>query len=171
VILSGRVEQGRTGGANPPGEPQIERVSLSGDAIDDFDPAPGDASESPESVGNVIDGNPSTVWSTETYQFQFGDPDQKLGVGLTIDAGEPVAAQRLDIVTSTPGWDAEVYAANDVPDSIEGWGEPIGAENDLGEEEAIGLDTGGKEYTHYLLWITSLPEGGRAEIAELTLRQ
>jgi len=87
------------------------------------------------------------------------------GSGAVITGGAPL------LVRATPGWDAEVYAANDVPDSIEGWGEPIGAENDLGEEEAIGLDTGGEEFTQYLLWITSLPEGGRAEIAELTLRQ
>ena len=171
VVLSGRVEQGRTGSANPPGEPQLDRVALSGDAIDDFDPAPGDGTESSESVGNVIDENPSTVWDTETYQFQFGDPDQKQGVGLTVDAGEPIAARRLDVVTSTPGWDAEVYGADEVPDSIEGWGEPIGAENDLEEEEAIDLDTGDEAYSQYLLWITSLPEGGRAEIAELTLRR
>lgn len=88
-----------------------------------------------------------------------------------MDAGEPIAARRLDVVTSTPGWDAEVYGADEVPDSIEGWGEPIGAENDLEEEEAIDLDTGDEAYSQYLLWITSLPEGGRAEIAELTLRR
>jgi hypothetical protein len=169
-VLSGRVEQGRTGGANPPGEEPLEPVSLSGEAIADYDPEGGDG-ESPDSVGNVIDDIPSTVWTTETYQFQFGESGQKTGVGLTIDAGEPVAARRLDVVTSTPGWDAEVYAADSIPASIGEWGEPVGTENDVEEDQAIDLDTGGEEHRHYLLWITALPEGGQAAISELTLRR
>jgi hypothetical protein len=171
VFLAGRIEQGRTGAANPPGEANLERVTLSDDAIDDFDPPPGDGVESTEAVGNVIDELPQTVWNTETYQFQFGDPGQKQGVGLTIDAGEPVAARRLDLVATIPGWDAEVYGANELPTDLAGWGEPTGAASAVGEEQAIDLGTAGGANRYYLLWITRLPPEQRAEIAELTLRR
>ena len=135
VVLSSRVEEGRTGGASPPGEPELERVALESGAIGDFDPEAtgGDGSESPESVTNVNDDNPSTIWDTETYQCDAYGCDftaegaPKPGVGLTLDAGEPVAAERLDLtVASETGWNVEVYAADGIPDSIEGWGEPIG---------------------------------------------
>jgi eukaryotic-like serine/threonine-protein kinase len=171
ILLAEGVETKRTGGANPPGQAPLAPVSLEGDAIGEFDPPPGDGAESPEAVGNVIDDNPSTTWDTETYEFQFGDAGQKSGVGLTIDAGAPVAAERLDLEVATPDWAAEVYAANEIPDSIEGWGEPPGSIDDTDGSTAIDLDTGGEEYRYYLLWITRLPEGGKAEITELTLRE
>ena len=173
VFLAGRIEQGRTGAANPPGVANLERVTLSGDAVGVFDPPPGDGVESPGAEANVIDDNPSTFWDTETYQFQFGDPGQKQGVGLTIDAGEPVAARRLDVVAAIPEWDAEVYAANELPTELAGWGEPVGEVSAVGEQEPIDLSTGGTEYQYYLLWITRLPDeqGGKAAISELTLRQ
>jgi eukaryotic-like serine/threonine-protein kinase len=180
VALSSRVEEGRTGGASPPGQPELQRVSLASGAIGEFDPEAtgGDGAESPDSVTNVNDDNPSTIWDTETYQCEpYGcdftaEGAPKPGVGLTIDAGEPVAPERLDLtVASETGWNVEVYGAHSIPDTIEGWGDPIGGVEGVGEEQAIELDTGGTEYRYYLVWITSLPESGQAAIAELTLRQ
>jgi serine/threonine-protein kinase len=180
VVLASRVEEGRTGGADPPGQPDLQRVSLASSAIGEFDPEAtgGDGSESPDSVTNVIDDNPSTIWDTETYQCEDYGCDftaegaPKPGVGLTVDAGDPVAARRLDLtVASAAGWNVEVYGANSVPDSLDGWGEPIGSVDGLSEEQAIELDTGGEEHRYYLVWITSLPDDGQAAIAELTLRQ
>ena len=180
VVLASRIEEGRTGGADPPGQPDLARVSLASGAIGEFDPPAtgGDGSESPESVANVNDGNPSTIWDTETYQCEgYGcdfsaDGSPKPGVGLTIDAGRPVAAQRLDLtVASDAGWSVEVYGSRNLPDEIGGWGDPIGSVENVSEEQAIPLDTGGRRYRYYLVWITSLPEGGQAAIAELTLRQ
>jgi eukaryotic-like serine/threonine-protein kinase len=177
VLLASRVEEGRTGAASPPGEPDLQPVTLA--SVNDFDPEPGgDGSESPESVANVNDNNPSTIWDTETYQCETygcdfaasGSP--KPGVGLALDAGQPVAAQRLDLtVASETGWNLEVYGSGSVPDSIDGWGEPIGSVDGVGEEQAVQLDTGGEEHRYYLVWITSLPDGGQAAIAELTLRR
>jgi serine/threonine-protein kinase len=175
-VLAGRVEQDRTGGADPPGE-DPRAVGLESDAIGDYDPE-GDETESPEAVGNVIDGIPTTVWDTETYYecpeygCDFSDPAaDKSGVGLTIDAGDPIAARRLDLEVSIPNWSAEVYGANTIPDSIEGWEGPLGATDDTDESTAIDIDTGGVEYRYYLLWITRLPPDEReAGITELTLR-
>jgi eukaryotic-like serine/threonine-protein kinase len=178
-LLLTRIESGRTGGADPPGQPDLQRVRLQSDSIGEFDPEPGgDGAESPEAAANVIDGNPSTFWDTETYQCEpygcdfsaAGAP--KPGVGLTINTGEPVAAERLDLEVPITGWDAEIYAANGSPADLEGWGQPIGTISNAQQEESVRLDTGGEELSSYLIWITSLPpDEGRAAISELTLRR
>ena len=49
------------------------------------------------------------AWTTENYeQPDFG----KDGVGLYLDAGDPVAASSLELRTPDPGWRFRVYAAN-----------------------------------------------------------
>jgi eukaryotic-like serine/threonine-protein kinase len=180
LVLSGRIETERTGGANPPG-PDLERVGLSSGALADYDPEAdgGDGNESPDEVVNAIDDIPSTFWSTETYvgceaygcDFEAGG-SPKAGVGLLIDASDPVAARRLDLeVASDTGWSAEVYAANEVPLDLAGWEGQVGRTESVGEQEAIDLDTEGEPFRYYLLWITSLPPEGEAAISELTLRR
>ena len=76
-------------------------MELTGDAANDYDPE-GDGEESASSVQFAIDGNPTTDWDTETYQGGF-EASNKSGVGLYVDAGSPIAARQLDLVTSTPG--------------------------------------------------------------------
>ena len=39
------------------------------------------------------------------------------------------------------------------------------------EDQAIQLDTGERRFRYYLLWITELPEGGKAAIQELSLEK
>ena len=88
-------------------------MKLKGDAANDYDPE-GDGEESREPRQLAIDGNPTTDWDTETYQGGF-EANNKGGVGLYVDAGSPIAARQLDLTTSTPGFEAAVYAANSVP--------------------------------------------------------
>jgi serine/threonine-protein kinase len=168
VALVLRAEPGTPGGAAKPDSEGLSEVRIARSGIDDYDPEGGDG-ESPDAVRNAIDENPSTVWTTELYQTNFGEPGQKSGVGLTIET-DPLAARRLDIITPTPGFDVDVYASNaeSVPGAVGDWDQRVGGETDVGEEQKIRLGTGVK-YTRYLLWITNLPPGGRAEITELTL--
>ena len=44
----------------------------------------------------------------------------KRGVGLYVDAGRPIPARRLSLLTSTPGFEAAVYASNTVPRLAQG---------------------------------------------------
>jgi hypothetical protein len=39
------------------------------------------------------------------------------------------------------------------------------------QDEQIPLDTAGKRFRNYLLWITRLPENGKADIRELSLEK
>jgi hypothetical protein len=160
-------------GAGEPVTPRpagLATVRLSSGAAHDYDPDPlGDDKEHPEETRNAIDGNRTTEWSTESYRGAFGTGGGKAGVGLYVDAGRGVAARRLVLVTSTPGFEAEVYAANEVPDEIGGWTRVSGRAR-VDENERIPLDVARRRFRYYLVWIVSLPEDeNRAVIRELRL--
>ena len=167
LFLAGRTEKG-PGEAVTPRAGGLTRVQLSSGAAKDYDPQ-GDQQESPEATQNAIDGNLTTVWDTERYRSDLQSLG-KDGVGLYVDAGKPVAARRLDLVTPTPGFTASAYGANEVPEDIGGWSK-VSGDSQVTQDARIRLGTGGKRFRHYLVWITSLPEANRAEIAELTLRK
>jgi eukaryotic-like serine/threonine-protein kinase len=161
VVLVSRTDQGTTGGADR-GRGSLRPVTLQ--AARDYDPA-GDRREHPDEAAQAIDDNRTTFWSTEGYSGGLG----KDGVGIFIDAGKRVAARRLSIVSPEPGFEAAVYAADGVPPDIGGW-TPVADPGEVGETARIRLDTGGRKYRNYLLWITGLPPGqSRAAISEITL--
>ena len=129
----------------------------------DFDPE-GDDVEHAEEAPLAIDGNPTgTSWVTETYSTS---PEMaangKAGVGLIVDAGQPVAGRDLTITTEDPGWSGEIYATTEgPPDDLDGWGEPIQTFDASESETTVALNT--NEYRYYLIWITTLtenPDGG-----------
>jgi serine/threonine-protein kinase len=164
-FLATRTERG-PGGAQGVGSGDLRAVTLASDAAHDYDPQ-GDDDESAEATQFAIDGNPTTVWDTETYEAGF-DGANKAGVGLYVDAGSEVAAKEVVVRTSTPGFTAAVYAANEVPDDIDGWTK-VSSDRRVGQEQQITLDTGGQSFRYYLLWITELPEDGKAAVKELSV--
>jgi serine/threonine-protein kinase len=151
--------------ADPP--PGLERVKLARDAAHDYDPEGGDG-ESPEAAPLVVDGHSQTRWDTETYEAGL-EGAGKSGVGIYVDAGKPVPGRELDLVTSTPGFEATVFASNTVPESIDGW-RKVSTTADVDEKQAFQLDLGqGQEFQNYLVWITRLPPDGKAEIQTIAL--
>ncbi|HEU0019837.1 MAG TPA: protein kinase [Thermoleophilaceae bacterium] len=164
-FLATRTERG-PGDAKGVGGGDLRAVELTGDAAHDYDPQ-GDEDESAEAAKLAIDANPTTVWDTETYDAGF-EGANKDGVGLYVDAGAPVAARQVDVTTSTPGFTAAVYAANDVPDGIDGWTK-LTSDLKIGAEQDIPLDTGGQSFRYYLLWITELPDDGKAAVKEFSV--
>jgi eukaryotic-like serine/threonine-protein kinase len=162
-----RTEQG-PGPAATPSAPGLSLVTLSRDAADDYDPE-GDGEESSGQVQFAIDGLPATEWDTESYEGGFAASDKR-GVGLYIDTETRVAARQLDLVTSTPGFEAAVYASDSVPDRIERWTK-VSRTVRVKENQAIQLDTARQEFRNYLLWISELPEGGKAVVKELSLKR
>ena len=133
-------------------------------AAKDFDPFGTDKSEHPEAVRFAIDGDPSTFWHTETYQNGLDKP----GVGIYVTAASPVAAREVDVLSATPGFDAQVYASNSLPPVLPGWGKPVGSftASSRGSRVQIHLPPR-QSFTSYLIWITKLPPGGLAQIAEI----
>jgi hypothetical protein len=162
-----RTEPG-PGPAATPSAPGLSEVNLARDAADDFDPE-GDGEESSGQVQFAIDGVPTTEWDTESYEGGF-EASNKRGVGLTIDAGNRVAARQLDLVTSTPGFTAAVYASDSVPSRIERWTK-VSPNTRVRENQSIPLDTARQEFRNYLLWVSELPDGGKAVVKELSLKR
>ena len=114
-----------------------------------------------------IDGEATTNWDTETYSAGF-EGAAKSGVGLYVDTGRPIPARRLSLATSTPGFDAAVYASNTVPASLRGW-RKVSATAPVREKQVFQLDLASREFQNYLVWISKLPDGGKARIQELSI--
>ncbi len=167
AFLANRTEKG-PGPAATPTPPGLTAVELGSRAAEDYDPE-GDGEESSEATQFVLDGNRPTSWDTETYQGGFEGSD-KSGVGLYVDTGTPVAAKELDLVTSTPGYEATIYAANTVPGRLAGWTK-VSDTVEVRQDQVFELRTQGRRYRYYLVWISSLPEGNKADILELSLKK
>jgi putative peptidoglycan lipid II flippase len=140
--------------------------------VADFDPPPGNGEEHPEDVGNAVDGDPATVWSTLTY---FNDPELgnlKEGVGLVLDLGEtqPVSAVTLDLVGA--GTTIELRAAEQLGQTAADFDLVASAEE---AGESVTLEPVEPVQARYLLlWLTRLPPVGgdeySAEVAEVVVR-
>ncbi len=166
--LTGNDER-RGGGGGGDEEPGTE-IELQTAA--DFDPIGGDG-EHPDDVSLAIDGNQTTSWTTETYD---AGPEVSLsgkpGVGLVVEAAEPIQGETLTVGTSDGGWAAQIFAAGaGPPETLEEWGEPVGAVSNAEADELIEL-TVSEPAQHYLIWFTKLvsyDDGYRVEVEELTL--
>jgi eukaryotic-like serine/threonine-protein kinase len=158
VELGGESDQPNTQVAGEQAEapPSGTEIELANPA--DFDPEGGDG-EHPEAVDDAIDDDPETFWLTSTYSAGPAlDVSGKSGVGLVVETAEPVVARTVQIETKDPGWTAEVYGLEgDVPDTLEGWGEPISVQPFKAEDQSdIALNE--KEADKFLIWITELTE-------------
>jgi eukaryotic-like serine/threonine-protein kinase len=166
--LATRTEPGPGPGSAPKAAAGLKQVRLGGGAAFDYDPE-GDGEESPGQARNAIDGNRTTNWDTETYSGGFAGSHKK-GVGLYVDAGKPIAARQLTLISSTPGYHARVYASNTLPDDItsKDWS-AVSGQTKITQDERVQLDTAGRPFRYYLVWINTLPPGNRADIRELAL--
>ena len=167
AYLATRAEKG-PGEAVTPQAGGLTQVRVSGNAASDYDPY-GDGEESPDQTQNAIDGNRTTYWNTETYRDGLAGV-HKPGVGLYLDASKPVSARRLDLVTSTPGFQAYVYGTNGLTMSINGWTKLSGRAT-VKQDQRIDLDTAGRRFRYYLLWIVQLPSDNKAAIQEIGLKK
>jgi len=151
---------GRPAPAAPPSNVELT-------AAKDFDPG-GDGKEHDYEVSRAIDGDLATRWSTENYS-QGGGFGDKSGVGLFVTAAHPVAATQVQLWTRTPGFDATIYAADQPGEKIGDWGKAVARVKDVDSKQEVPLDTAGQQHRYYLVWITKLPEGNKADIAQVRL--
>ena len=155
------------GGTDVTGEP-IELAS----AVD-FDPIGGDG-ELPEETDFAIDGNQSgTQWVGEHYDTElFGG--LKDGVGLYVEAEEPVTPTTMIVRSPVGGWDAEIYsAASGPPETLDGWTGPIGTITNADTESQAPLEVP-EPSRFFLLWFTKLASASdedrfRPEVSDIEL--
>jgi eukaryotic-like serine/threonine-protein kinase len=142
------------GGNNGGGAPKGQPVKVSGATA--YDPQ-GDEHEEDESEELAVDGNPTTTfWSTEHYDSETFEgtktgPDPGVGLYVTTEPSKPT---EMIVKTPTPGWNAQVFAANSgPPDSLEEWGEPVGEVKGADKTTEIPLKVP-KAAKYFLIWFT-----------------
>jgi serine/threonine-protein kinase len=121
-------------------------------------------------VQNAVDGNLPTEWDTEQYEGGLAGSN-KSGVGLYVTVRGRVEARELGLSTSTPGFRAAVYASDSVPPAIGGWKKVSAVERVTEPDHTFELDTRRRRFRNYLLWISELPENGKAVVKELGLKK
>lgn len=89
-----------------------------------YDPD-GDGVENDDQVARVLDGDPTTTWSTVCYQSQY--LGAKRGVGIVLELGAATAARIEADVASAP-WSVQLHAAETMPSSIDGWGPELASD-------------------------------------------
>jgi serine/threonine-protein kinase len=92
-------------------------------------------------------------------------------VGLYLDAYPHANVHEVVIDTSTPGFSARIYARNSTPnrDTFAGW-TPLTSVASVAGHQRVAVNTGGRTYRYYLIWITRLPPNQNlASVNEVTL--
>ena len=147
-------------------------VSVNRASAHAYDPL-GDDAEHSDQAARVVDRDPGTAWTTESYTAGIQGAG-KSGVGIFVDAKPKVDAVAMQIQTPKPGWKATIYAAPPgpaPPTFPDGW-KKVGGGTVKSTDQRFKLDTGGTAYRYYLVWITQLAPGSeRAEISEIRLFQ
>lgn len=118
----------------------------------------------------AVDGKLTTAWPTQQYYDRtLGKP----GVGIYVYTATPVVARTLRLATGTTGFVAEIYATDRTPDPssfpASGW---TGLTRAVAVKrfQSFALDSRGRRFRYYLVWITRLPPGREhAEVNEIRL--
>jgi serine/threonine-protein kinase len=177
--LADRTERG-TGAGTIEETPGTEIVSVRRTSAQAYDPY-GDGSEHDAEAARAVDREPRTYWTTETYRdgTLANAAGMKDGVGIYVDARPGVEAVAVTIQSAQPGWRAEIYVGGSVPEALErgeslasaGW-RRLAAGDVTRREQRFELDTGGRAWRYYLVWITQLPpDQQRVEIDEIALER
>ena len=133
-------------------------------SVTSFDPD-GDGVEHEDTVGDLVDGDPSTTWSTSTYNgANFGG--LKPGVGFVLVLEAPMALGELELVGTSRGFDAEVVVADVARETRAAWGEAVATKDGVGANATFDLEdqNGGA----VLVWITN-PTGSVVSIGDVKL--
>ncbi len=143
--------------------PQSGSTPVELSAVTAYDPNGGGGGEHDSEAASATDGSSTTFWRTEHYNTpDFGG--LKDGVGLVLNAPAVVELKTLTVTSDTPGFTAVVKAGSS-PETATADSDP----------ETVGskttFDLNGRSGSVYVLWITQLPAGGRAEVNEVTAKR
>jgi eukaryotic-like serine/threonine-protein kinase len=179
IVAAAQTHRGTGVSAQGAGHAGLQQVVLSQTAAHGYNPF-GTGPENRDQIVNLVDNDPNTTWSTETYYEANLRKAGGVGLGVYLDAAPRVAARALEVDTPTPGFAAQVYVADHIDTSQEygdptplaqrGWQGPVGSSSSVRDGERIRLALQGRSFRYYLLWITTLPPGSQSvTLADLTL--
>ena len=157
------------------------RASLGGATATAYNPFGRGGPDNAAQARLAIAGRPGGGWATNRYAR---GALRKPGVGVYILLPRALAANRLTLDTSTPGFALQVWGADRLRGARSaptaglvalGW-HRLGQLSRVAGSATVGLDEPATRYRYYLAWITRLqpdPSGAwiRAQIADLGLWQ
>jgi putative peptidoglycan lipid II flippase len=129
-----------------------------------YDPSGRGSPDHQKDVGKLLDGNPNTGWSTDSYRQQF--PTYKKGLGVMLSFEQPVSAASVTVISPSPGTVLEIRTA-------------ASPKAELDETTLVGTATLGRGSTqiplragpptrYLLVWITGLAGGGNRNQSKLS---
>jgi hypothetical protein len=137
-------------------------------SVSTFDPF-GDNTENDNAVGNVVDGDSKTKWTTVAYKKE--DLGGKPGVGLILDLGAPRPVSSVNIAFASPGNDVTVYVTEQNNPDLK-TATKLGEVNSAAENTVIKSPRpiSGR---YVVVWLTKVPQSGAAwksGIFEITVK-
>ena len=163
-VLFARTDTGqRLLGGEEDDQAQATPVQIS--ASRSFDPPPGSGAEHEEELPFLIDGDPASAWSTESYSSrQFGRLKEGVGVIVILSGSAPL--DELVVTSPTRGWSARAYVADGPKATLGEWGDAKDTKSGVDSTETT-FDLEGSTGTAVLLWITDLGPGNQVSVGEV----
>ena len=156
----------RTTGAPAPAGPVVKPT-----AATVFSPQGG--ADAPDLAGLAIDGNPATVWPTDTYNDATPFPGFKNGVGLMLQLPQATVVGSVSVSVSSTGTQVQIRSATSAG--------PNTLEDTTALTQPIALKTGpntiavpnANPTSFLLVWISTLGQTNgksRTDVSEITVR-
>lgn len=135
--------------------------------------SPGGGADAPNLAGLAIDGDPNTVWPTDTYTDPVPFPGFKNGVGLLLQLPQPTVVGSVTVALNSTGTQVQIRSASSSsPSALEDTTLLTGPT--LLKPGTNTIKVPSAQPTSYLLvWISTLGQTGgksRTDISEITVR-
>jgi hypothetical protein len=172
---SGGSDDSSSSGGGDPAPPSSDStprklvpVALSGEMASTYNPY-GRPESDFTAPAQAVDGNEGTAWTSKVDPNGNG----KTAVGLNLDLGTRRGLRAMQMATSTPGLNIEIYGARtaEPPVSVQdpAWRHLV-TQLDVPRDKRIRLGDGGDEYRQILIWVTeAFPGSSQVALSELKL--
>jgi putative peptidoglycan lipid II flippase len=135
--------------------------------------SPGGEADNPADAGNAIDGNPATVWKTDTYSDPVPFPNFKNGVGLILQLPQPTAIGAVTLSLNSTGTSIQIRSAQSATPATLDDTSPLTPPTPMKTgSNTITIDNP-QPVSNLVVWITTLGTvDGKSEtaISEITLK-
>ena len=136
--------------------------------------SPGGEADAPNLAGLAIDGDPATVWPTDTYTDAVPFPNFKSGLGLILELPEPIVVGSVTMGISSTGTQVQIRSApSPNPDSLEDTTLLTGPTLLKPGTNTIAVPSAAPT-SYVLVWISTMGQVGgqsRTDISEITVRE
>lgn len=135
--------------------------------------SPEGEADAPELADLAIDGNPSTVWASDTYSDAVPFPGFKNGVGLMLQLSEPATVGSVTVNLNSTGTAVQIRSSDTAsPSSLEDTTALTQPAAMRPGSNTIEVDDASPT-SYVLVWISTLGSvsgESRTDISEITLR-